>query len=90
MVTPAATTAIATAAAAAAAAATAPLTAGADAPAAAPATACSATYEELMQRSVKELKALLSDRGVAFQDCVEKGDLARRVQERCSSVVYYK
>jgi hypothetical protein len=46
-------------------------------------------YEALMGRSVKELKALLAERGVAHGDCLEKGDLARRVVERCARVTHY-
>lgn len=46
-------------------------------------------YEELMTKSVKELKALLAERGVACADCLEKGDLAKRIVERCSKVTHY-
>ncbi|KAJ3339195.1 hypothetical protein HDU93_008488 [Gonapodya sp. JEL0774] len=42
--------------------------------------------DELMKRSVKDLKALLQERGVYFADCVEKSDLAKRIVERCSKV----
>lgn len=45
--------------------------------------------EELMGRSVKELKALLTERGVKHADCLEKADLARRVVEACSRVTHY-
>ncbi|KXS10826.1 thioredoxin-like protein [Gonapodya prolifera JEL478] len=44
------------------------------------------SVEELMGKSVKELKTILQDRGVYFADCVEKGDLAKRIVERCSKV----
>lgn len=47
------------------------------------------SYDELMQLSIKELKALLNERGVGHSDCLEKGDLARRVVERCSRVTHY-
>jgi hypothetical protein len=49
----------------------------------------SETYEQLMQRSVKELRGMLAERGVSCSDCIEKGDLARRIVERCSSTTYY-
>lgn len=48
------------------------------------------SYEELMGRSAKELKAMLTDRGLSTADCVEKGDLARKVVEQCSRTTYYK
>jgi hypothetical protein len=47
------------------------------------------SFDELMTKGVKELKALLAERGVAHADCLEKGDLARRVVERCSQVTHY-
>jgi hypothetical protein len=47
------------------------------------------TFEELMSHSVKELKAMLADRGVGCADCLEKGDLAKRIVERCSKVTHY-
>ncbi|GBF88571.1 thiol-disulfide isomerase [Raphidocelis subcapitata] len=40
------------------------------------------SYEELMQRGVKELKGMLAKAGVPHADCLEKGDLARRILER--------
>jgi hypothetical protein len=43
------------------------------------------TFEELMQRSVKELKGLLAKSGVPHADCLEKGDLARRILERLAA-----
>jgi hypothetical protein len=46
--------------------------------------------EELMVLPVKQLKALLAERGVALADCLEKADLVRRIRERCSNVTYYK
>ena len=46
-------------------------------------------FEELMTKSVRDLKALLTERGVAHADCLEKADLARRVVERCSRVTHY-
>jgi hypothetical protein len=49
-----------------------------------------ASEEELRAMPVKALKALLAERGVAHSDCVEKGDLVRRIRERCSNVTYYK
>lgn len=47
------------------------------------------SYDELMVRSVKDLRTLLSDRGISYGDCIEKGDLARRIVERCSGTIYY-
>jgi len=41
------------------------------------------SYEELMALPVKALRALLAERRVDARDCLEKGDLARRVLERC-------
>lgn len=46
------------------------------------------TFEELMGMSVKELRTILTERGIGFADCIEKGDLAERVIERCSNVAY--
>ncbi|KAJ3194802.1 hypothetical protein HK101_001862 [Irineochytrium annulatum] len=46
--------------------------------------------EELGRKSVKELKAILSERGIGFGDCFEKGDLVKRVRERAATVQYYK
>jgi dihydrodipicolinate synthase/N-acetylneuraminate lyase len=46
--------------------------------------------EELAALPVKQLKALLAERGVAHADCLEKADLVRRIRERCSNVTYYK
>ncbi|KAJ3410263.1 hypothetical protein HDV05_003989 [Chytridiales sp. JEL 0842] len=48
------------------------------------------SLEELMTKSVKELKTILKDRGIDFSDCFEKGDLAKRVVERASNITYYK
>ncbi|KAI8477486.1 MAG: hypothetical protein J3K34DRAFT_3017 [Monoraphidium minutum] len=45
--------------------------------------------EELMGLSVKELKALLAERGVGHADCLEKRELAQRVVERCSRATHY-
>lgn len=47
------------------------------------------SLEELLARPVRELKALLRERGVAHADCLEKADLARRIVERCSNVTHY-
>ena len=45
-------------------------------------------FEQLMaSRSVKELKAILAERGIDSRDCIEKGDLARRIVERCAHAV---
>ncbi|KAJ3178414.1 hypothetical protein HDU85_005212 [Gaertneriomyces sp. JEL0708] len=48
------------------------------------------SYDELMKRSIGDLKNILKDRGIGFQDCFEKGDLARRIVERCAHTTYYK
>jgi hypothetical protein len=48
------------------------------------------SYEELMGRSAKELKQLLTERGLSTADCVEKGDLARKIVAECSKVTYYR
>ena len=48
------------------------------------------TYEELMGMSIKDLKTLLAERGVACTDCLYKTDLANRIIERCVNVVYYR
>ena len=45
-------------------------------------------FEDLMAKhSVKELKAILAERGIDSRDCIEKGDLARRIVERCAHAV---
>eukprot|EP00128_Syssomonas_multiformis_P008406 Colp12_sorted_trinity150504_noHs@19097 len=48
------------------------------------------TYEELMKKSVKELKAILEDRKIDYKGCTEKGDLAKLIEDRCKTVTYYK
>eukprot|EP00195_Chlamydomonas_chlamydogama_P012350 CAMPEP_0202906278 /NCGR_PEP_ID=MMETSP1392-20130828/38079_1 /ASSEMBLY_ACC=CAM_ASM_000868 /TAXON_ID=225041 /ORGANISM="Chlamydomonas chlamydogama, Strain SAG 11-48b" /LENGTH=213 /DNA_ID=CAMNT_0049594703 /DNA_START=25 /DNA_END=666 /DNA_ORIENTATION=+ len=49
------------------------------------------SYEELMaNHSAKELKAMLTERGIDTRDCLEKGDFARKVADTCSKVTYYK
>ncbi|KAL6748936.1 thioredoxin-like protein [Haematococcus lacustris] len=50
----------------------------------------SASFEELMGMSVKELKGLLAERGISMAGAAEKADLARLVQEQASKVQYYK
>ena len=47
------------------------------------------SYEELMTKSVKELKGILLERGIPCADCLEKGDLAKRIVERCAKVTFY-
>ncbi|KAJ3051205.1 hypothetical protein HK097_007822 [Rhizophlyctis rosea] len=49
-----------------------------------------ASYEELMTKPVKELKLILTERRIPHADCVEKGDLAKRIVERCANITYYK
>lgn len=48
------------------------------------------SYEELMAKSVKELKTILSERGISMVGAAEKSDLARLVVEKASTVTYYK
>mmetsp|Transcript_30036 Transcript_30036/g.76493 ORF Transcript_30036/g.76493 Transcript_30036/m.76493 type:complete len:207 (-) Transcript_30036:398-1018(-) len=48
------------------------------------------SYEELMGLSVKELKAMLSERGIDMTGACEKGDLAKLVVEKASKVTYYR
>ena len=55
---------------------------GASASSGGPAAALS--YEQLMQLRAKELKQMLTERGVDASDCFEKEQLARRIMERCS------
>ncbi|PNH11046.1 Thiol-disulfide oxidoreductase ResA [Tetrabaena socialis] len=49
-----------------------------------------ASLEELMALPVKALKELLTERGLSTSDCVEKGDLAKKIRETCATVTYYK
>lgn len=46
------------------------------------------TAEELSALPVKQLRKLLEERGVSFADCIEKGDLVKRILERCTNVTY--
>lgn len=46
--------------------------------------------EELMSRSIKELKGMLSERGVSMAGLAEKADLVGKIMEACSTVTYYK
>jgi hypothetical protein len=46
-------------------------------------------FDELMTKGVKELKALLAERGISHADCLEKADLAQRIVERCSRATHY-
>jgi hypothetical protein len=51
-------------------------------PSAAPAAGSASvprTYEELMGMRVRELKAILAERGMDGSDCFEKGDLVRKI-----------
>lgn len=45
--------------------------------------------EELMQRPVRELKQILTERGISFVGLAEKADLVRKIVDACSSTVYY-
>lgn len=48
------------------------------------------TVEELKAMSIKELKGLLSERGLSCPSGVEKGELAAHVHEKTSNVTYYR
>lgn len=48
------------------------------------------SLEELLGRPVKELKQILTDRGLSTADCVEKADLAKKIVEMCSKTTYYR
>lgn len=50
----------------------------------------STSYEELMAFSAKELKTILTERGLSLVGCIEKSDLANKVVKECSNVTYYK
>lgn len=43
------------------------------------------SYDQLLRLRAKELKAMLSARGVDCSDCFDKESLARRLVERCSA-----
>lgn len=49
-------------------------------------------HEHAVARSqgAKELRTLLTDRGIDTRDCLEKSDFARKVVETCANVTYYK
>ncbi|KAJ3319328.1 hypothetical protein HDU76_000590 [Blyttiomyces sp. JEL0837] len=47
------------------------------------------SYEELLKKSVKELKQILGDRKIDMKGLAEKGDLAKKIVETCSTVTYY-
>ncbi len=42
-----------------------------------------------MSSPVRELKAILTERGIAFADLNEKTEIVDRILERCSNVTYY-
>lgn len=48
------------------------------------------SHEELMARSIKELKAILTERGISMVGLAEKSDLVAKVEETCRSVTYYR
>ena len=48
------------------------------------------SYEELMSLGVKQLKEMLTERGISIAGAVEKSDLARLVIEKASKVTYYR
>lgn len=51
----------------------------------------SESYEQLMAaHSAKELKAMLTERGIDVTDCFEKGDLAKKIVATCANTTYYK
>ncbi len=45
--------------------------------------------DELRQMKVKELKEILTERGIRFADLHEKDELVDRIIEQCSAVTYY-
>ncbi|KAJ3280928.1 hypothetical protein HK104_000310, partial [Borealophlyctis nickersoniae] len=55
-----------------------------------PLPAITQSYDELMSMSVKDLKKILADRKISATDCLEKGDLAKRIVDRCKGVTYYQ
>mmetsp|Transcript_21619 Transcript_21619/g.67982 ORF Transcript_21619/g.67982 Transcript_21619/m.67982 type:complete len:208 (-) Transcript_21619:27-650(-) len=48
-----------------------------------------ATAEELAAMPVRELKAILSDRGISFIGLAEKQEFVERIRELCTSTTYY-
>ena len=48
-----------------------------------------ASVEELGKMSIKELKAILSERGINFDDLREKSELVERISESCRTVTFY-
>ncbi|GAX84376.1 hypothetical protein CEUSTIGMA_g11798.t1 [Chlamydomonas eustigma] len=48
------------------------------------------TFEQLMEKSAKDLKQILVDRGIDYKGCIEKADLATAIVSTCSRVTYYK
>lgn len=54
-----------------------------------PLPAVTASREELLGRSVKELKAILTERGLSLAGLAEKADIVERILERCDGRVTY-
>lgn len=48
-----------------------------------------ATREELAAMSIRDLKAILTERHLSFADLNEKAELVTRILEQCTSVTYY-
>lgn len=48
-----------------------------------------ATAEELMKSSVKELKGILDARKVSFAGVTEKSELVELIDQRCRNITYY-
>lgn len=46
--------------------------------------------EQLMAKGIKELKAILTDRGIGLAGLAEKADLVGKIEEVCRTVTYYK
>ncbi|GIL51174.1 hypothetical protein Vafri_7240 [Volvox africanus] len=44
---------------------------------------CGWSYDELMRMRARELKAILVERRVDCSDCFEKGDLVKRIMDKC-------
>lgn len=48
-----------------------------------------ATRDQLRELKVKDLKNILSERGIVFDDLKEKEELVDRIVQQCSAVTYY-
>lgn len=48
-----------------------------------------ASAEELLKTSVKELKSILEARKISFAGVTEKSELVELVEQRCRNITYY-